>query len=128
MINATSFHWTAVIDSINSGYSLCAEEYSLSIFKKLTIFDSILSLLIVQKIAVILWQLFRTPTFFSDAIKQWSTQGRLIYSQINFSFKPDTAEFLGNKIKTLDEILKTNGRFNEIFFSIPKFHKKVSNT
>ena len=59
--------------------------------------------MIVQKIAVILWQLFRTPTFFSDAIKQWSTQGRLIYSQINFSFKPDTAEFLGNKIKTLDE-------------------------
>ncbi len=74
---------------------------SFSDFSKFSIYDSLFLLLIVQKAGVILWQLFRTPTIHSDALKHWSTQGRLIYSQINFSATHGTKNFLGKQVKVV---------------------------
>ena len=74
---------------------------SLGVFSKFTIFDSLFLLLIFQKMGMIVWQLFRTPTMHSDALKHWSTQGRLIYSQINFSVESGTKNFLGKQVKII---------------------------
>ena len=58
-------------------------------------YEAILLLLIAEKIIVILWQLFRMPTYFSDAIKHWSLTAKAIYSSTNFSMVPNSYEFLG---------------------------------
>jgi len=63
----------------------------------------LLVLLIGQKIAMIVWQLYRMPTFLSDAIKHWSTQGRALHAQVNFSMAPNTWEFLGRKLQVVLE-------------------------
>ena len=72
-------------------------------FAKFAVFDWLLLLLIFQKIGFILWQLLRIPTFHSDALKHWSMQGRLIYSQFNFSLDTDSALFLGQQFKMVME-------------------------
>lgn len=59
----------------------------------------VLIVLLVQKLGFIFWQLMRMPTFFSDAIKHWSTQARAIYSAANFSLKAGDSEFLGRQLQ-----------------------------
>ena len=76
---------------------------SFTVFRQFTVFDALFLPLIFQKISMVIWQLLRTPTLHSDALKHWSTQGRLIYSQINFSLLPNTAEFLGNKAQVIED-------------------------
>ena len=59
--------------------------------------------LIIQKIAMIVWQLYRMPTFHSDTLKHWSTQARALYAQVNFSMLPNTYEFLARKLQVVLE-------------------------
>ena len=53
-----------------------------------------LSLLIIEKIGIIIWQLFRMPTYHSDTLKYWSIVGKALYSGQNFSTNPEDINFL----------------------------------
>lgn len=53
-----------------------------------------LILLISEKIVVIIWQLLRLPTYFSDALKHWSTLAKAIYTGDNFTMDPSRTDFI----------------------------------
>lgn len=69
--------------------------------KSLIWYESLLVLLLLQKIGIVLWQLNRMPTFSSDAIKHWSTQARAIYGQTNFSLDAENSNFLGRQLQVV---------------------------
>lgn len=57
-------------------------------------YEWIFSILIIQKLSFVIWQLYQLPTFFSDALKFWSTQAHAIYGQNNWSMDPNELTFL----------------------------------
>ena len=67
-------------------------------FKTFTWYEWVLSLFILEKFAVIFWQLYRMPTYYSDALKHWATSGRAIYSGMNWELSRGW-EFLGRKLE-----------------------------
>src|SRR5437879_5986417 len=51
-----------------------------------------------EKIAFIIWQLFRTETYFDDALQHWSGRARSLFGGVNWSFNPASPFFLGKHI------------------------------
>ena len=66
-------------------------------------YEVILIALILQKISMGLWQLYRMPTFYSDSIKHWSTQARAIYANVNWSLQSDSFNFLTKKLTLVSD-------------------------
>jgi len=75
----------------------------LKTLKSLKWYDWILIVLILEKLAYVSWQLFRMPTYHSDAIKHWSAAARAIYSGINWDLIANTPNFLGRKMGFVPE-------------------------
>ncbi|MBX2876534.1 MAG: hypothetical protein KTR30_30720 [Saprospiraceae bacterium] len=69
--------------------------------KSLIWYEYLLIVLLFQKMGIVLWQLYRMPTFSSDAIKHWSTQARAIYGQWNFSLDAENSNFLGRQLQVV---------------------------
>jgi len=62
--------------------------------KSLKWFEWGLSILIIEKIGLIIWQLLRMPTYHSDSLKYWSIFGKALYTGQNFSINPADVNFL----------------------------------
>ncbi|NRB50083.1 MAG: hypothetical protein HRU41_20570 [Saprospiraceae bacterium] len=69
--------------------------------KVLRWYEHALLVLLFQKLGLVLWQLYRMPTFSSDAIKHWSTQARAIYGQANFSLDARQGNFLARQLEVV---------------------------
>lgn len=66
-------------------------------------YEWILSLFIIEKIYLVVWQLFNIPTYHSDTLKHWSTQAKAIYSGMNWSMDATSSDFLAKKLETISE-------------------------
>lgn len=62
---------------------------------KLKWYEWLLCAAIAEKIVFGLWQLVATPTYFDDAITQWSGRGRALFGGVNWSFDASSPQFLG---------------------------------
>lgn len=69
--------------------------------KVLQWYEYTLLVLLFQKMGLVLWQLYRMPTFSSDAIKHWSTQARALYGQANFSLDATQGNFLARQLQVV---------------------------
>lgn len=73
------------------------------ISKTLKWYEWLFSLFILEKIFFILWQLFRLPTIFSDAIVHWSLKALAIYSGANWSMIYEDPTFLGKNLHDIQD-------------------------
>jgi hypothetical protein len=62
---------------------------------------------IAEAVLFAVWQLARTPTYFSDALQQWSGRSRSLYGQVNWSLDPLSPFFLARQIGNKDYPLLT---------------------
>jgi hypothetical protein len=58
-------------------------------------FEWVSAFFIAETALFALWQLTRTPTYFDDALQQWSGRARALYGGLNWSFDPHSPFFMG---------------------------------
>jgi hypothetical protein len=58
-------------------------------------FEWLSAFFVAETVLFALWQLIRTPTYFDDALQQWSGRARALYGGLNWSFDPHSPFFMG---------------------------------
>jgi|GEM_PF-2896693 len=60
-----------------------------------TIWESIIAILIIEKIAWSIYNLAYLPVYFDDALNHWAGRGKALLTGTNWSWDPESAYFMG---------------------------------
>ncbi len=63
--------------------------------KRLSVWEYLLLIFIGEKIAWSLYNLYRLPIYFDDALNHWSGRGKAMLTGVNWSWDPESIYFLG---------------------------------